>query len=175
MISKEKSFSMEIYKKHTPKHQSHKKKTHKKFLVIILLLLIFTAIGLGVWWFFLNEISPDSQETLPPTEMENIDNSIAIPGYEGLTLKADTKRQEISLKNPAQNNCYFVITLYLEDGTELWKSDYIKAGDVSKPINLNRKLSAGNYSAKLKYDCFALNKEKTPLNGAEIKLTLRVK
>ena len=44
-------------------------------------------------------------------------DSIAIPGYEGLTLKADTLQQTISLNNPEQNTCLFIIELYLEDET----------------------------------------------------------
>jgi len=164
---------VENYKKHKPKHQSNSKNPPAKYILIFVL---FTLLVLFL--FLLKNNTPTkfpNDAASSQSEETTNENSIAIPGYEGLTLKADTKKQEISLKNPAENNCYFVITLYLEDGTELWKSDYIKSGDISKPIKLNRKLSAGNYSAKLKYDCFALNKEKTPLNGAEIKLTLRVK
>lgn len=108
---------------------------------------------------------------------EAIDQStIAIPGYESLTLKANSIIQNLSLSNPKQNQCYFQITLYLEDGTELWKSDLIKPGKVSKNIKLNQKLAAGTYlNAILKYSCFKMDDELTPLNGAETKLTLWVK
>ena len=163
---------------YTPRCRSRRRKKNKtkKILIAILLILILAAIGLGVWFFLLNnDTSTDFSEPAASAETEKTEDTIAIPGYEGLTLKADTKKQELSLKNPETNTCYFVITLYLEDGTELWKSEMIKAGDVSKPIKLNQELSAGNYPAKLKYECYRMDKEKTPLNGAEMKLTLRVK
>lgn len=162
-------------RKYSAKHQAPKSRRKNSIVLLLFCLLFLVGGGFAFWGqgMFLPQNPSESSSAVPEATPDK--NSIAIPGYEGLTLKADTKRQEISLKNPAENNCCFIITLYLEDGEELWRSDYIKAGDVSKPINLNRKLSAGSYSAKLKYDCFALNKEKTPLNGAEIKLTLRVK
>ena len=39
---------------------------------------------------------------------------------------------------------------------------------------LSRALAAGEYSAVLKYECFADEAETGPLNGSEIALTLRV-
>ena len=104
-----------------------------------------------------------------------IQDSIAIPGYEGLTLKADTLQQTISLNNPEQNTCLFIIELYLEDETMLWQSDYIEPGSVSSPIVLIEALPKGTYHAVLRYSCFKMDGEKTPLNGAETKLMLRVK
>ena len=102
--------------------------------------------------------------------------SIAIPGYEGLELIADTKKQTLSLPNPEQNACYFQISLCLEDGTMLWQSELIEPGDVSKPIALKQKLAKGTYpNAILRYECFTMDGSMTPLNGAEMKLTLRVK
>ena len=102
-------------------------------------------------------------------------DSIAIPGYEGLTLKADTLQQTVSLNNPEQNTCLFIIELYLEDETMLWQSDYIEPGSVSSPIVLIEALPKGTYHAVLRYSCFKMDGEKTPLNGAETKLMLRVK
>ena len=102
-------------------------------------------------------------------------SSIAIPGYEGITLKANTKRQDVCLANPSSNQCVFRVTLCLEDGTILWESDEILPGEKSKPIKLKQKLEEGTYpKAKLQYACFKMNEERTPLNGAETVLTLRV-
>lgn len=39
---------------------------------------------------------------------------------------------------------------------------------------LSRALAAGEYSAVLKYECFADEAETVPLNGSEIALLLRV-
>ena len=48
--------------------------------------------------------------------------------------------------------------------------------DVYKRQVLNQPLEKGNYpNAVLQYSCFKMDSEKTPLNRAETKLTLRVK
>ena len=160
-------------------HEKKQKKNTKKLLLTILLALTGIAILLSIWAVL---ISPDSipDSALPDTSAQESENtkadSIAIPGYEGITLKADSLEQTVSLKNPEQNSCYFVITLSLEDGTMLWQSDDIKPGETSSPIVLNQPLEKGTYpNAVLQYSCFKMDNEKTPLNGAETKLTLRVK
>lgn len=108
--------------------------------------------------------------------VEKKTDSIAIPGYEALELKAGSKKQSLCLPNPPQNTCYFQISLFLEDGTLIWKSELIAPGKNSKPIVLIQELEQGTYSkAVLHYSCFEMNKDLTPLNGAEIKVTLRVK
>ena len=112
----------------------------------------------------------------PETTVVKNEGSISIPGYEMLELKADSKKQEFSLSNPAQNTCYFEISLYLEDGTLLWKSDLIEPGEATEPIVLTKELSKGYYpKSVLRYACFAMDTDRTPLNGAETKLTLWVK
>ena len=116
-----------------------------------------------------------TQDSSNATVQKNPD-SIAIPGYEILTLKADSTKQTICLPNPPQNCCYFKITLSLADGTVLWQSDFISPGEASAAITLSKPLSKGTYTgAKLTYQCFQMNEDFTPLNGAETKLTLVVK
>lgn len=115
-------------------------------------------------------------DTVSTTTAQKNPNSIAIPGYEMLTLKADSTKQTICLPNPPQNCCYFKITLSLEDGTVLWQSDFVPPGETSAAITLSKPLSKGTYTgAKLTYQCFQMNEDFTPLNGAETKLTLVVK
>ena len=125
------------------------------------------------------DTSAESAEHLPEDNKEisatNSYGTIAIPGYEALTLKADEKKQKISFNNPEQNNCYFVICLYLSDGTLLWKSDYVKPGAVSKAVVLSKPLSKGTYTdCTMKYECFAYDSSKKQLNGAETKVKLIV-
>lgn len=113
--------------------------------------------------------------TTTPTVEKNPD-SIAVPGYELLELRADSKQQSLCLPNPKQNMCYFQISLYLEDGTLLWQSDLIEPGKTSNPMTLTNALDKGTYSnAILRYSCYRMDDDLTPLNGAETKLTLRVK
>ena len=113
--------------------------------------------------------------TTTPTVVKNPD-SIAIPGYELLELKAGTQKQTICLPNPPQNDCYFQIRLYLEDGTLLWESELIEPGKTSKPMVLTAALKKGTYpNALLHYSCYRMDGELTPLNGAQTKVTLWVK
>ena len=108
--------------------------------------------------------------------VEKNPNSIAIPGYEMLELKANNKKQSLCMPNPPQNCCYFQIFLYMEDGTLLWKSELIEPGKTSKPIVLSKALEKGMYpNAVLRYSCYRMDENLSPLNGAETKLTLWVK
>ena len=99
--------------------------------------------------------------------------SIDIPGYESLSFKSGSKSQSVNLKNPQTNDCYFVLSL-ITDSETIWTSDYIEPGYAVKTLTLTHALDKGEYDAVLHYDCYTLN-DKTPLNGAEIKLKLLVK
>ncbi len=139
---------------------------------IILPMAVIAVIVLGGCWMTWPASSAPAAETTPVAKLENTTN---IPGFEELTLEADTKKQSAVLSNPPENTCLFRISLILEDGTVLWTSKEIKPGKVSDPIRLSQPLEAGQYpNTVLKYECFAMDADKTPLNGAEIKLTLRV-
>ena len=121
-------------------------------------------------------ITPDGSTMQDANCVEKNDNTISIPGYEGISLVADTKQQTVGLPNPAQNTCYFQITLLLENGTELWQSKLIEPGKVSDPMKLVNALPKGTYpNAILQYDCYSMDGNMTALNGAETKLTLWVK
>ena len=156
-----------------------KKGTENSKLIIVLLLITAIAIAISIWALFFSQPQESKEANeLPPVEQEIEKNtdSISIPGYEGITLKADSVQQSLCLSNPPQNTCYFVIALCLEDGTMLWESDYIRPGEKSEPIVLNQKLREGTYQdAYLQYSCYAMDKERTQLNGAKTKVTLRVK
>ena len=119
-------------------------------------------------------IAPSNEATTAPI-VKNPD-SIAIPGYEMLELKAGSKEQSLCMPNPPQNCCYFQIALYMEDGTLLWQSELIAPGKNSKPMALSKALEKGMYpNTVLRYSCYSQDENLTPLNGAEMKLTLWVK
>lgn len=151
------------------KHLNKKRKHGRRWLWLLLLPLVAVPFLLG---------RCDGKKDPPPPVVsiapEEESSSIAIPGYEYLTLTADTKKQSLALPNPEVNTCWFLITLALEDGTQLWQSDYIAPGTVSEPVKLDVPLTAGSYKAVLRYQCFRMNEERSGLNGAETKLTLRV-
>lgn len=97
---------------------------------------------------------------------------IAIPGYKELRLQADKKEQAVNLYNPATNTCYFVMSLQLPDGTQIWM---IPPGKGLYQITLDQTVTAGNYeNSLLKYACYKMDDQLTKLNGGEVKLTLEV-
>lgn len=108
------------------------------------------------------------------TGKKNTD-TIDIPGFDTMTFKADTLEQSVNLYNPEANTCYFKMSIYLEDGTKLWESKLVEPGKAIYTLSLEQTLSEGTYeNCVLKYECFAMNEEQTPLNGSEIKFTLNV-
>lgn len=102
-------------------------------------------------------------------------DTIDIPGFDSMNLQADTKEQRVNLYNPEQNTCYFKISIYLKDGTQLWESELIEPGQAIYELTLNQTLSTGAYEAcTLKYECFTMDDWQKPLNGSEVKFTMNV-
>lgn len=147
---------------------------------------VFAGLNLNTWFG-----KPEEPQTAAETELdtsaedwtgersvytgEKNTDTIDIPGYGSITLKADDAKQTVNFYNPEQNTCYFRMTLLLSDGTQLWQSGLVEPGKGIYDITLDQALPAGVYQdAALKYECFAMNEEQTPLNGSEIKLTLNV-
>ena len=100
--------------------------------------------------------------------------NIAIPGYEKLSFAAGKTAQTVNLQNPPENACTFVLTLTMEGGETLWTGKALSPGEAFTRITLSKALDAGDYPATLHYDCFSLQ-DNTPLNGAEVKLTIEVR
>ena len=147
----------------------------RKRAISTLAVFFFIAMGGGIYLLLAQEQRLEGRGIAPMTtaSVPQENPSIAIPGYEGLTLQADTVNQDICLNNPPENTCVFYITLRLEDGSVLWMSQAVFPGEHSAPMVLNEPLAAGNYPSILRYDCFT--REGKSLNGVETKLTLRVK
>lgn len=100
--------------------------------------------------------------------------TIEIPGFDSISLKADTNEQQVNFHNPKKNTCYFKLSLWQDANTKLWESKLLEPGKAIYDLTLDQPLAAGTYDqAFLKYECFDL-KEQEPLNGSEIKLTLNV-
>ena len=100
-------------------------------------------------------------------------DSIAIPGYEKLVLKADRTDQDVLLFNPDNNKCFFQIELLSSDGETLFKSGLLEPGKALYKITLSKTLKAGSYDAVLRYSCFAEG-TLSEMNGAETTLKLEV-
>lgn len=153
----------------------------KKKKYIIALILLFVVVIMLVWLFY----SCQSHKTNPTaatttTESKSLDftpynntaDTITIPGIDGLNLKAGQLNQQVDFCNPSQNKCYFQISLFLSDGTLMWKSDYIAPSEEISEITLFKELQRGLYkNCRLVYDCYSLN-DKSQLNSGEVKLEI---
>lgn len=161
-------------------------------ICVMILLLIAGGITFGLNWnnWFGNS-SKKSASTKPDIDFDAVDwqgeqntgspktadgkKGIAIPGYKSITLKADTKEQKVNLYNPEENDCYFVMSLILPDGTVIWKSKMVPPGKGLYEITLDKTVLTGTYeNSILKYECYKQNDELTKMNGSEVKLTLEV-
>lgn len=159
-------------------HKKSEKRFYRIVITILILLLIIAGIVIAV---LVNKhpkqsSSEENNPTAETTEVEKLTDSIAIPGFSQLTFQADQCEQEIALSNPAENFCYFKISLILEDGTVIWESDLVEPGEQSEPITLLQPLNAGTYeNVTVHYDCFEMDNDLTELNSGEIKITLYVR
>ena len=54
----------------------------------------------------------EGNKTATETQQEG---AIAIPGFDELTFKANQIYQHVNFHNPETNNCYFLMTLYVEN------------------------------------------------------------
>ena len=157
----------------------------KKPFLIIFICIIMIALGLAAGIFISNLLnkSPDrtydnnaediKEKSDDSSTSEEVADNIAIPCWDTLIMVADSKEQEVNFYNPEKNkNCDFQLTLSLEDGTELWKSQLIQNGKAIYNITLNQPLEAGTYKAVMKYDCFS--RKGTPLNGSTLNFNLVV-
>lgn len=151
-------------------------KNKKKFFILSVCgIILALALILGIVHIQNHGDTTSNMSVTEESDITKTSESIAIPGYELLELDANRKAQTLCLSNPSSNECCFRISLYLENGILLWRFNLIEPGETSDPILLNSALEKGTYTdAVLKYDCYKTD-GKTPLNGAETKLTLRVK
>lgn len=110
-------------------------------------------------------------EGAKPRDTGGVRAGIAIPGYKSITIDAGKTDVKVNLQNPDGNPCYFIISLVLDDGTELYKSKMIEPGKGLYEITISKALDVGEYPAIVKYETYSLG-ELNPLNGAEVKIML---
>ena len=99
--------------------------------------------------------------------------SIAVPGFERLTARGRMLQADV-ISNPARNACYFVVSVMLDDGAEVYRSGVLAPGQTVGVVELVRALTPGTYEgAVARYSAYDLE-TMTPLNGADIAFTLEV-
>jgi len=122
------------------------------------------------------EISGDSLKALEESGSiaEVLPGTISIPGYDTIKMASSQLDQAVKLYNPAGNVCLFLVTMYLPDGKEIYRSDILKPGEYLNSIRLMAELEPGIYKdALLVYSCFSKDTLQA-MNGATVKFTLEV-
>lgn len=147
-------------------------------MILVLALVTVAAVAVAIWAISTRDVkAPDPvkpNETAEP--VEKLTDSIDLPGYDWIPLTSGKLEQEQTFPNPPQNFCWIRVSLRLEDGTVLWTSELIAPGESSAPVVLSEPLEKGEYkNAVLKYECFRMDDDLSPLNGGEVRLTLKVK
>ena len=145
------------------------KKNAKLAALAILVLAAVAALSVGITLAVVNARMPAACTCSGQCRSAGTETAAA----DFLSLQAGAQEQSMPLYNPENNACYFRISLLL-DGEALWRSDLLAPGQTAPQQTLSRALAAGEYSAVLKYECFADEAETEPLNGSEIALLLRV-
>ena len=120
--------------------------------------------------------SPVDYEWVLPDGAQTNPDQIILPGYVELTFPAGEQVIEIVLPNPASNPCYFRYTLVLEEtGEVLYQSRLIAPGKAVLEIKLSRSLEVGDYSLLIGVDSVSLTDGRTPMNGGEQRVLLKVR
>lgn len=101
-------------------------------------------------------------------------NSIAIPGYDEITMQANSDEMYVALWNPKDNPCYFkfVITLEKEDEV-LYESKLVPPGKAITSVKLNRKIKEGRYPILIRMETYSLEDGSTPLNSGTSKTVIQ--
>jgi len=101
------------------------------------------------------------------------DGSIAVPGFERLVVRGRMLDAE-NIHNPARNNNYFIVSLMLADGTEIFRSGVLAPGQSIGTVELPGTIPQGTHEGAIaRYSAFSLG-NLSPLNGADINFTLEV-
>lgn len=119
-----------------------------------------------------NEQQPSETKTLDFTPNNYVGEKITIPGITGINLKSGQLEQKVDFSNPADNPCYFQLSLFLSDDTLIWQSEYIAPSEKITDITLNQELQRGVYRhCRLVYDCYSL-KDNAKMNGGDVELEI---
>ena len=155
-----------------------KKKIHKYAFIGMCIIVIIVIVILSLRGC--NGTTPKDNNNSSNTASDKVldftpapeNKSIQIPAVTGIYMRAGELKQTVDFYNPQENNCYFVISLYLSDDTLIYKSDMIAPAEHIKVITLLQELKRGIYrNCRLVYNCYSLD-NKTQLNGSNVVLEI---
>ena len=100
-------------------------------------------------------------------------DSISVPGFDRLIVQGGIIQAD-NIYNPEQNECYFIVSLMLEDGTEIFRSGILAPGQAVGDVKMLQIIPPGIYEKAIaRYSTYALETTQ-PLNGADITFNLEV-
>lgn len=143
----------------------------KKITCIALLLL--AAVAVFALSFIGARLGLTSSGAAESDDLSPAVPSIALPGYDEISLKAGRTEQEVYFYNPKGSRCFMEFSLLL-DGETLYSSDRIAPNTKIENITIAKPLSRGSYTgAILQYSCYDLYSQQE-LSGAEVAVNLEV-
>lgn len=120
-------------------------------------------------------IDPDAKDwDIPEHSSGGVTEGIEIPGYGDLVFVPGQKTQQLEVGNPSSNNCYFIISIVVDDDREIYRSGLIKPRSGLTEIELSHMLEPGDYQAKMRYECYTFDEEKKPLNNTVVDFSIHV-
>lgn len=81
-----------------------------------------------------------------------------IPGFDVLNLVAGTTKQKVNFYNPEENNCYFKMSLYVEN-EKIWESGYVKPGTGFYNIEISRTFAPKETDGYLRIECYSMDEQ----------------
>lgn len=103
------------------------------------------------------------------------DSGVQIEATSGFVMDAGVTTQSVKFNNSKSNNCAFIVILYLADGTEIYKSDYLYPGESIDEIELKQTLKVGLYkNALMVYQLYSTESHK-PINRCEFPIEIQTK
>lgn len=159
-----------------------RKRDGRSILMVIFAVIAAVSVGVAIWAVSSRDVSSSSpvdasngDEPIgsPDESSEPLTDQIALPQFAWIYLKAGETQQELTFTNPAQNFAWLKVSLVL-DGQALWESTLLKPGETSEAVVLSRPLDAGEHEAHLIYSCYADGGGRSPLNGADSPVALKV-
>ena len=155
-----------------------KKKTFRKVLITVILLLLLAA---GVLIALLYNRGPDLDKNAIayqlPDGVKNTDpDSILLPGFDVLEMNYATQKVDAAFLNPEGNECFFTYSVTLKsDGTRLYQTGLIKPGTAVTSFQAEKKLEKGEYPIIILVEASDMKEPEKKYNGGAVEAVLEVK
>lgn len=159
----------------------HNKTKNKKSFIALVLGIIVVTIS-AVLCFTLSRINKDTAPPIPEITFDGDmgyssgqnAKDVVVHATTGFIFNADSLNQTVDIDNPEQNNCDFIVSIYLGDGTLIYESEYIHPGDCITEIQVTQALRSGVYrNSVIAYNFCSADDSHTILSQCEFPIEIR--